>query len=85
MKETKEKAMSNIAMSNETDLDWLARNVHEWPTETDFVFVGTGISHGNMGWYPADYCFSKSSLVTKQQWLTRRAELQNKPSWNKKN
>ena len=69
-------------MSNETDLDWLARNVHEWPTETDFVFVGTGISHGNMGWYPADYCFSKSSLVTKQQWLARRAELQNRPSWS---
>ena len=73
--------MSSIAMSNETDLDWFARNVHVWPTETDFVFAGTGISHGNMGWYPADYCFSKSSLVTRQQWLARRAELQNKPGW----
>lgn len=62
-------------MNNETDLDWLARNVHEWPagathaanSRLGLVIFGCPVLIG--GWF------------TKSQWLTRRAELQNKPSW----
>lgn len=70
--------MSNNAMSNETNLDWLARNVHVWregkrevlvcwPRNVDTLIWSCGLS--NTGW------------ITKEQWLARRAELQNKPSW----
>lgn len=71
----KGKAMSNNAMSNETDLDWLARNVHVWPAGA------THAAKSRLG----HVIFGCSVLVdgwfTKDQWLARRAELQNKPSW----
>ena len=66
--------MSNNAMSNETDLDWLARNVHVWPDDKNFAQVSRDVY----------FYITKPSGVesfTRQQWLTRRAELQNKPSW----
>lgn len=67
-------------MSNETDLDWLARNVHVWAhdhastisysTEFGAERYGDGLP------YPK---------YTKDQWLSRRAELQNKPTeWPKR-
>ena len=68
--------MSNIAMRNETDLDWLARNVHEWHRSASHASVGAN--------YPAwTYAprLQSDTWFTEQQWLTRRAELQNKPSW----
>lgn len=74
-------------MSNETDLDWLARNVHKWPDKTPHVVMeGDDLfEHGAM------FCEShvvvnagttwQPLIVCRQQWLARHAELQNKPSW----
>lgn len=74
-------------MSNETDLDWLARNVHKWPDKTPHVVMeGDDLfEHGAM------FCEShvvvnagttwQPLIVYRQQWLARHAELQNKPSW----
>lgn len=72
--------MSNNAMSNETDLDWLARNVHVWAE--DWTHVRKCPVHHEAKWMAslspnAEY----KDWRTKQQWLARRAELQNKPSW----
>lgn len=71
------------AMSNETDLDWLARNVHKWPCgkHQPWCYVVTKID-GERAW--ASNVLSSSfpySRVDKDQWLARRAELQNKPSF----
>lgn len=65
-------------MSNETDLDWLARNVHVWHPLRDLAVV----QHADVDIYVTwpSVC---SEGITKDQWLSRRAELQNKPSWSK--
>lgn len=71
--------MSNCAMSNETDLDWLARNHHTWPSKADVV-VSIGWKCMKAG--EPDYVrVNLGKEITKEQWLARRAELQNKPSW----
>lgn len=60
-------------MRNETDLDWLARNVHKWPDPALKSVFG-----------PQRFVldvFDGESHVTHHQWLARRAELQNKPRW----
>ncbi|BBS88087.1 hypothetical protein [Aeromonas media] len=64
----------------EDDLDWLARNVHVWAE--DWTHVRKCPVHHEAKWMAslspnAEY----KDWRTKQQWLTRRAELQNKPSW----
>ena len=64
-------------MSNETDLDWLARNVHVWKSGYDQAVVQRGIEEIYVTWPSA--C---SSGITKKEWLSRRAELQNKPNWD---
>ena len=65
-----------------SDLDWLARNVHEWPTgdHQPWCYVywkgGKRKVSGN--------CITVVSpcvKIDKAQWLARRAELQNKPSF----
>ena len=66
------------------DLDWLARNVHVWPCgkHQPWCYVVTKID-GKRTW--ASNALSSSfpySLVDKDKWLARRAELQNKPSWD---
>lgn len=70
-----------------SDLDWLARNVHEWPTSTphivppgDSVF-DFGITFYKNHAFMSRYEYTHSKAVYKKQWLARRAELQNKPSW----
>lgn len=70
--------MSNNAMSNETGLDWLARNVHEWPEGKCEVMVHWPRNVDALIWSRIS---SNAGWVTKEQWLARRAELQNKPSW----
>ena len=66
-------------MNNETDLDWLARNHHTWPSKADAV-VSTGWKCMKAG--EPDYIrVNLGKEITKDQWLSRRAELQNKPSW----
>ena len=67
------------------DLDWLARNVHVWPCgkHQPWCYVVTKID-GERTW--ASNVLSRRfpySLVDKDKWLARRAELQNKPSWGK--
>ena len=64
-----------------SDLDWLARNVHVWPYERQahcYVMTGSG-GKKELGASASSPFFSKFTL---DQWLARRAELQNKPSWN---
>lgn len=64
-------------MSNETDLDWLARNVHVWREGANYVCV----NHTDGGYVFHEHNRNCAILFTKNQWLSRRAELQNKPSW----
>ena len=65
------------AMNNETDLDWLARNVHEWREGANYVCV----NHTDGGYVFHEHDRNCAIWFTKDQWLSRRAELQNKPSW----
>lgn len=60
-----------------SDLDWLARNVHKWKSGYDLAVVQRGGGEIYVTW--PSVC---SSGITKKQWITRRAELQNKPSWS---
>ena len=69
--------MSNNAMSNETDLDWLARNVHVWREGKHEVLVSWPRNVGTLTWSSVS---STAGWITKEQWLARRAELQNKPA-----
>lgn len=75
--------MSNCAMSNETGLDWLARNVHEWPAgeHQPWCYVywkgGRRAVSGN-----CITVIQPCVRIEKSDWLARRAELQNKPSWD---
>ena len=66
-------------MSNETDLDWLARNVHKWPEGKREVLV---CWPRNVDTLILSCALSNTGWITKEQWLARRAELQNKPSWD---
>ena len=65
-------------MSNETDLDWLARNVHVWREGANYVCV----NHTDGGHVFHEHNRNCAIWFTKDQWLSRRAELQNKPSWD---
>ncbi len=78
-------------MSNETDLDWLARNVHVWDGNFGFIVMLKMKNGDNLYMHTRDgskyhpYCMWNAVLnakpYSKAQWLARRAELQNKPSW----
>ena len=72
-------------MSNETDLDWLARNVHVWPNKTEKRMQITP-----KGWVWAERIDPEigrevilakyeggfyTKEITEQQWLARRADL----------
>lgn len=66
--------MSNqeMAMSNETDLDWLARNVQEWPEGDDLI--ARYLKDGNFAVASvAGVKVSGIEWFTKGQWLARRA------------
>ena len=71
-----------------SDLDWLARNVHVWPTNTPHIVpAGDCVFEFGATFYEHHVCiylreFRESKVIYKKQWLSRRAELQNKPSWN---
>lgn len=63
-----------------SDLDWLARNVHVWVE--DWTHVRKCQVRHEARWMAslspnAEY----KDWRTKAQWLSRRSELQNKPSW----
>ena len=71
----------------ESDLDWLARNVHVWPESTPHIIpVGDCVFEFGATFFENHVClyhseFADSKVIHKHQWLSRRAELQNKPSW----
>ncbi|WP_368207651.1 hypothetical protein [Aeromonas sp. s12] len=61
----------------EDDLTWLARTEHRWPK--DAVYVSR---HENaVEWHYVELSFIGYGYFTRDQWLARRAELQNKPRW----
>lgn len=66
-------------MNNETGLDWMARNVHLWPDGMREVLVCYPRNVDALIWSCVS---SNAGWITKEQWLTRRVELQNKPSWD---
>ena len=60
-----------------SDLDWLARNVHKWPDGKEECLVVLSRNP-----YPIwSVCKSNCGWIVRSEWLARRAELQNKPSW----
>jgi len=62
----------------EDDLTWLARTEHEWPK--DAVYVSR---HENaVEWHYVELSFIGYGHFTRDQWISRRAELQSKPSWD---
>jgi hypothetical protein len=61
----------------ESDLDVLARNVHKWPKGMELLYVWNNL----VAVEPTSEVAKYSSAWNREQWLTRRAELQNKPSW----
>ncbi len=65
-------------MSNETDLDWLAQNVHVWPAGDHqpwcYVYMVAGGAMKASGNFLDAVAYPE--MVTKDQWLARRAELQ---------
>ena len=69
-------------MSNETDLDWLARNVHKWPEITpQSIPTGDRTFEYGCTFYENHICiyhkeFANSMVIYKNQWLARRTELQ---------
>ena len=64
-------------MSNETDLDWLALSVRVWLEGANYVCV----NHTDGGHVFHEHNRNCAIWFTKDQWLARREELQNKPSW----
>ena len=67
-----------------SDLDWLARNVHEWPCgkHQPWCYVYWKGGHRAV----SANCITviqPCARIEKSDWLARRAELQNKPSWDK--
>jgi len=60
-----------------SDLDWLARNVHVWPDGKEECLVVLSRNP-----YPIwSVCKSSCGWIERSEWLARRAELQEKPSW----
>jgi hypothetical protein len=67
----------------ESDLDWLARNVHVWPAGDHQPWCYVYMAHGGVMKAAGNFldAVAKPTMITIDQWLARRAEFQNKPSW----
>lgn len=66
----------------EEDLSWLARNVHGWGD--NIALMGRILRNGEYSPVSTAGAAPKGVMwFTRDQWLTRRAELQNKPDWKK--
>ena len=72
----------------EDDLTWLARNVHEWPSTAMAMccpsYFDDPIRRRVDFREDSAWIQTANVTITKQEWLARRAELQNKPpvsSW----
>ena len=68
-----------------SDLDWLARNVHVWTAGDHqpwcYVYMVAGGAMKASGNFLD--AVANPAMITIDQWISRRAELQNKPSWGK--
>ena len=66
-----------------SDLDWLARNVHVWPAGDHQPWCYVYMAHGGVMKAAGNFldAVAKPTMIAIYQWLARRAELQNKPSW----
>lgn len=66
-----------------SDLDWLARNVHEWPAGEHQPWCYVYMTYGGVMKAAGNFldAVANPAMITIDQWLARRAELQNKPSW----
>ena len=66
-----------------SDLDWLARNVHKWPAGDHQPWCYVYMTYGGVMKAAGNFldAVANPTMITIEQWLTRRAELQNKPSW----
>ena len=66
-----------------SDLDWLARNVHAWPSGDHQPWCYVYMTYGGARKAAGNFldAVANPAMITIEQWLARRAELQNKPSW----
>lgn len=65
-----------------SDLDWLARNVHVWPSVTPKIYPAGCKEFTNGAIFHDEYMILDHDIeITKDQWHVRRTELQNKPKW----
>ena len=66
------------------DLDWLARNVHKWPAGDHQPWCYVYMTYGGVMKAAGNFldAVANPTMITIEQWLARRAELQNKPSWD---
>ena len=67
-----------------SDLDWLARNVHIWPAGDHQPWCYVYMTYGGVMKAAGIFldAIANPTMITIDQWLARRAELQNRPSWN---
>lgn len=67
-----------------SDLDWLARNVHVWPAGEHQPWCYVYMTYGGVMKAAGNFldAAANPTMITIEQWLARRAELQNKPSWD---
>lgn len=68
-----------------SDLDWLARNVHEWPAGEHQPWCYVYMTYGGARKAAGNFldAVANPAMITIEQWLSSRAELQNKPGWDK--
>ena len=69
----------------ESGLDWLARVLHKWPDGGGITLLGRGCSFFDTGVGRSVHVYavdgSDYTTIKEKDWLARRAELQEKPSW----
>ena len=72
-----------VPLEEMSDLDWLARNMHVWPAGDHQPWCYVYMAHGGVMKAAGNFldAVAKPTMITIDQWLSRRAELQNKPSW----
>ena len=65
-------------------ITYLARNLHKWPdTSPTIIPAGDAVFELGSNFYEDKVeIIGVVGIFTKDQWLARRAELQNKPSWS---
>lgn len=63
---------------------YLAKNLHKWPESGPTIIpAGDAVFERGANFYQEKVeVIGAVGVFTKDQWLTRRTELQNKPSWN---